>query len=79
MPEASAPPLRRLWDYATAYRGQVLLAALWSFLNKAVDLAPPFLIGMAVDVVANGSDSLLGAVGIADPKIQIIVIAALTF
>jgi len=57
----------------------MVIASIWSFLNKAVDLAPPFLIGMAVDVVANGSDSLLGTSGIEDPKTQILLIAALTF
>jgi len=57
----------------------VILASTWSFLNKAVDIAPPFLIGMAVDVVANGSGSLLGQLGIEDPKMQILVIALLTF
>ena len=72
-------PLARLWDYAAGYRRRIVLASTWSFLNKAVDLAPPFLIGMAVDVVANGSDSLLGGLGVADPKDQIVVIAALTF
>ncbi|MCL1592886.1 MAG: ABC transporter ATP-binding protein/permease [Actinomycetia bacterium] len=72
-------PLKRLWSYATAYRSAIIVASIWSFLNKAVDLAPPFLIGMAVDVVANGSDSLLGNFGISNPKTQIVVIAALTF
>jgi ATP-binding cassette subfamily B protein len=78
----SAPhpaPLRRLWNYAIGYRRRIILASIWSFLNKAVDLAPPFLIGMAVDVVANGSDSLLGGLGVEDPKTQIVVIAGLTF
>ncbi|GMQ99167.1 MAG: ABC transporter ATP-binding protein [Acidimicrobiia bacterium] len=73
------PPLRRLWSYASGYRPAIVIASIWSFLNKAVDLAPPFLIGMAVDVVANGSDSLLGNLGIKDPKTQILLIAALTF
>lgn len=72
-------PLSRLWTYAAGYRRRIVLASVWSFLNKAVDLAPPFLIGMAVDVVANGSDSLLGTLGIEDPKTQILVIAVLTF
>ena len=79
MSEPHHSPLRRLWDYATGYRGRIVLASIWSFLNKAVDLAPPFLIGMAVDVVANGSDSLLGGLGVEDPKTQILVIAVLTF
>ncbi len=73
------PPLRRLWRYASGYRGRIIRASVWSFLNKAVDLAPPFLIGLAVDVVANGSDSLLGSFGIEDPKAQIVAIAMLTF
>ena len=72
-------PLKRLWSYASAYRSAIIVASIWSFLNKAVDLAPPFLIGMAVDVVANGSDSLLGDLGIENPKTQIVVIAGLTF
>jgi ATP-binding cassette, subfamily B, bacterial len=79
MPSATRePPLRRLWGYATGYRGRIVLASVWSFLNKAVDLAPPFLIGMAVDVVANRGDSFLGR-WIPDPKAQILVIAVLTF
>lgn len=73
------PPLRRLWKYATGYRKRIVLATLFSFLNKAADLAPPFLIGMAVDVVANDDNSLLGRLGIADAKAQIVAIAGLTF
>ena len=72
-------PLRRLWNYASGYRKRIIIASIWSFLNKAVDLAPPFLIGMAIDVVVNRGDSLLGRIGIEDPKMQIVVIAALTF
>ena len=77
--DPSAPALRRLWNYAAGYRKRIVLASIYSFLNKAVDLAPPFLIGMAVDVVANGSDSFLGSLGIEDPKAQIVVIAVATF
>ena len=73
------PPLSRLWNYATEYRRRIALATLYSFLNKAVDIAPPFLIGLAIDVVANGSDSLLGRFGITDEKDQILFIAVITF
>jgi ATP-binding cassette subfamily B protein len=76
---APTAPLIRLWRYASGYRKRILLATTWSFLNKAVDIAPPFLIGMAIDVVVNGSDSLLGGFGIEDEKQQIIVIALLSF
>jgi len=75
----TSPPLRRLWRYGSAYRRQIVLASIWSFLNKAFDLAPPFLIGLAVDVVANQGDSFLAGLGISDPKMQIVAIAIVTF
>ncbi|MCL1601150.1 MAG: ABC transporter ATP-binding protein, partial [Actinomycetia bacterium] len=75
----STSPLRRLWRYGSAYRGQIVLASIYSFLNKAFDLAPPFLIGLAVDVVANQGDSFLASRGIEDPKMQIVAIAVVTF
>jgi ATP-binding cassette subfamily B protein len=80
MPEtATISPRRRLWRYAAGYRRQIVLASIWSFLNQAFDLAPPFLIGLAVDTVANQEDSFLGQLGIDDPKAQILVIAIATF
>ncbi len=72
-------PLRRLWSYAQPYRGQVVIATLWSFLNKAMDIAPPFLIGMAIDVVVRREDSFLASFGISDPRTQLVVLAAITF
>ncbi|MFV1971430.1 MAG: ABC transporter ATP-binding protein, partial [Acidimicrobiia bacterium] len=75
----SPPPLNRLWHYADRYRGRIVVASIWSFLNKTVDLAPPFLIGLAIDVVANQGNSILGRLGIYDPKKQIVAIAVATF
>ncbi len=72
-------PLNRLWKYAQPYRGRVVTATLWSFLNKAMDIAPPFLIGMAIDVVVRQEDSFLASLGIADPRTQLVVLAAITF
>ncbi len=72
-------PLNRLWKHAQPYRGRVVTATLWSFLNKAMDIAPPFLIGMAIDVVVRQEDSFLASLGIADPRTQLVVLAAITF
>ena len=55
------------------------LAATWSALDKAFDLAPPFLIGLAVDVVANQSDSLIADFGVETARGQLVVIGFLTF
>ncbi|NNC75329.1 MAG: ABC transporter ATP-binding protein [Acidimicrobiia bacterium] len=72
-------PLIRLWHYATAHRPRIVRATLWSVLNKAFDLAPPVLIGMAVDIVVQREESLLSNFGIDTPRTQIVVLALLTF
>ncbi len=43
--------LLHLLGYARPYRIRIVLAALFSILNKAVDLAPPALIGAAAGIV----------------------------
>ena len=71
-------PLRRLWRYASGYRLDIALAVTWSILNKALDIVPPFLIGLAIDVVVRQEDSFLAGFGIADPEAQLLVLAAIT-
>jgi len=70
--------LGRLLRYARKHRGRFLRASAWSVLNKVFDLAPPLLIGMAVDLVVKREDSLLGNMGIPDPLTQLWVLALLT-
>ncbi len=73
------PPLRRLWRYGRRYRPRIVWATLFSFLNKVFDLAPPFLIGVAVDVVVAGESSALARlVGVESPIGQLWVLAAVT-
>lgn len=55
----SSHPLPRLLRYASSHRSRILAASLCSFLNKLFDLAPPLLIGMAVDVVVERERSFL--------------------
>ena len=72
-------PLARLWTYAEAYRPRILLATFISVLNKIFDLAPPFLIGVAVDTVVEQKDSLLSSLfGLTDVMTQLWVLAAIT-
>jgi ATP-binding cassette subfamily B protein len=54
------------------------LATLFSVLNKIFDLAPPLLIGAAVDVVVMKEESVLSNYGYTDPKDQLIVLSILT-
>jgi ATP-binding cassette subfamily B protein len=53
---------------------------VWSFLNKAFDLAPPLLIGVAINVVVEQEDSLLADwFGVTDPRAQLVILAVITF
>ncbi len=72
-------PLARLWRYAAGHRRAVVAASTWSVLNKAFDIAPPFLIGLAVDVVVSREASLLADFGFVEPRTQLVVLAVLTF
>lgn len=71
-------PLPRLLAYARPYRGKILFASLFSVLNKIVDLAPPALIGAAVDIVVAQEDSLLAQFGIVEVSTQLWVLAGIT-
>lgn len=45
-------PIRRLFRYIRPHRPLLLRSVFWSFVNKVLDLAPPVLVGLAIDVVA---------------------------
>ena len=79
MPSTSSHPLRRLARYARPHRGTLWLASACSVTNKLFDLAPEALIGVAVDVVVRGQDSLIAGLGFPDPREQLVVLALATF
>ena len=71
-------PLMRLLTHLREFRGRVWLASFCSVMNKFWDLAPPILIGMAIDVVAYQEDSMLASFGYPDPHEQFLILVALT-
>lgn len=72
-------PLQRLLRYARPYQKTIGLATLYSILNKIFDLAPPVLIGWAVDVVINPNTSFLVNWGIQGAFNQLLVLSILSF
>ena len=73
------PPLFRLLKYARPFRGKILWAVSCSVLNKVFDLAPPFIIGAALDVVVEKQDSVLARWGVAsDPMDQLWILGLVT-
>ena len=72
------PPISRLISHMRGHRSTIWLATLFSVLNKIFDLAPPLLIGAAVDVVSRQEESALSNYGYTDPKEQLILLSVLT-
>jgi len=71
-------PLHRLLQYARPYQKTIGLATLYSILNKVFDLAPPVLIGWAVDVVINPNTSFLVNWGIQGAFNQLLLLSILS-
>lgn len=71
-------PLLRLLSYMENSRRQIWMAASFSVLNKVFDLAPPALIGTAVDVMVRREDSFIADLGFEDTRTQLYVLAAIT-
>jgi ATP-binding cassette subfamily B protein len=74
----SLRPLQRLFNYGHQYIKQIRLAIGASFLNKIFDLAPPVLIGIAVDVVVKQQDSIIARLGVKDIYGQFLILSLLT-
>lgn len=71
--------LTRLYRYAHGFRARIYKASFFSVLNKIFDLAPPLLIGLAVDTVVKGESSWIGqALNISDKFQQLVVVAIAT-
>lgn len=80
--ERTTPPqtaLQRLLRALRPHRRQVALAIVCSVLNKLFDLAPPVLIGLAVDVVVKQQHSWLAQFGVGGVPSQLGVLAVLSF
>ena len=71
-------PLARLLSQLEEHRSVVILASLCSVLNKVWDLAPPVLIGMAIDVVSSRENSFLADMGYEDVHLQLYILTGIT-
>ena len=71
-------PLIRLFKYGRKYRLLIWQGVICSILNKIFDLAPPALIGAAVDVVVKQEDSLIASLGVTDVFGQLVILSVLS-
>ncbi|MEC7820149.1 MAG: ABC transporter ATP-binding protein [Actinomycetota bacterium] len=71
--------LRDLYNSSPNQKAKLIRGVIYSFLNKVFDLAPPVLIGIAIDIVVEGEESFIAQFGFIDKKQQLVVLAFLTF
>lgn len=72
-------PFLRLLHYGKPHQSQIWGGVACSILNTIFDLAPPYLIGMAIDVVVNVENSWIAELGIASLTGQLAILSLLTF
>ena len=71
--------LKHLFVYSQQQKTKAKRGIVYSVLNKLFDLAPPVLIGVAIDIVVEGNESFLSSFGIPDRRRQLVILAILTF
>ncbi len=71
-------PLVRFLRYSSRQKRQIYLASFFSVINKIFDIAPPFLIGAAVDIVVKKENSMIAQLGFIAQETQLIFLAIVT-
>ncbi len=74
----SAHPLQRLVNYGSQYRQQIGQATLFSIINTILDLAPPWLIGIAVDILVEKQNSVFAKLGVKEVFWQFLLLSLIT-
>jgi len=77
--DTTSSPFKRLLTYLKRWQYKVILASVYSSLNKIFDIAPEVLIGIAVDLVVKKNDSFVASLGFESINAQVIFLGAVTF
>ena len=68
-------PIVRLYLNLRDERRLLSFAFLSSIINRILDLAPPVIIGLAVDIVVKEQNSWISSFGIKDVPLQLLFLA----
>jgi ATP-binding cassette subfamily B protein len=74
----SIHPLQRLLNYGHQYRQEIWQATACSITNTILDLAPPWVVGTAVDILVKQQDSIIAQLGIKDIFWQFLLLSFIT-
>jgi ATP-binding cassette subfamily B protein len=79
MKKNSTKSFRQLISYAKPWRFKIVIASIYSIVNKLFDIMPEILIGFAVDLVVKRQDSFIASLGFNSVESQISILAFCTF
>ena len=74
----SQNPIIRLYVNLSNEQNILIFAFLSSIINRILDLAPPVIIGLAVDIVVKEQNSWIASFGIKNVPSQLILLALIT-
>jgi ATP-binding cassette, subfamily B, bacterial len=77
-PKNSTSPLKRLLNYGSQYRLQIWQATLFTIINTILDLAPPWLIGVAIDILVEKQNSFIAKLGVREIIWQFFLLTVVT-
>tara|TARA_B100001142_G_scaffold320927_2_gene366811 strand:- start:2600 stop:4378 length:1779 start_codon:yes stop_codon:yes gene_type:complete len=79
MKKSSIESFKQLISYARPWRLKMVVASIYSIINKLFDIMPEILIGFAVDLVVKRQDSFIASLGFNSVESQISMLAFCTF
>ena len=79
MEKSSIKSFKQLVSYARPWRFKMVIASIYSIVNKLFDIMPEILIGFAVDLVVKRQDSFIASLGFNSVESQISMLAFCTF
>ena len=79
MTNSSPKPFFQLLSYAKPWKGKIIVASIYSILNKLFDIMPEILIGFAVDLIVQRQNSFIASLGFQSVEAQITILAVCTF
>jgi ATP-binding cassette, subfamily B, bacterial len=69
----------QLLHYMRPFRKDCVIATLYSFLNKFIDIIPEILLGLAINTVVEREGSWLAGLGFVGLKIQMLLLGLMAY
>ncbi|MFA5999342.1 MAG: ABC transporter ATP-binding protein [Candidatus Babeliales bacterium] len=66
-----------LLSFTSPHKKSILLASIYSVINKVCDIIPEILMSVAIDVVVSQEKSVIAQFGVLDPMYQLYVVSGL--